>query len=484
MTSRSPTYRLLAGLLVTLLAVGVYSGYTIMQLRSLRALQTGTIDRNRLDSLLLLRIQNSLNSLALAMRDMLDTEAEDARRYPLNAWQPQFRGIRADLEDALAREATVSVAERDPGQRRYLADSFRQFWDSLDRVFAIAADGKTEARRPPTAASTDVETRSAPPLPASPLRASSLDEARIQIRNSLQARQAALSANVARLLVADNESEQAAALRTRELYAGVERNVYVFLAAMLVVVVITSLYLVQYVRRLFGQVAELSEQRGALAEQRRELAQQLITSQESTFRSISRELHDEFGQILTAIGAMLQRADRRATRDGISPTEDLREVSQIVQSTLEKVRSLSQALHPSVLDEAGLESALAAYLPGFERRTGVSITYEKTGSATELDKEVSIHLYRIVQEALNNVVRHSKSTRAAVRLRFETYALVVEIEDDGIGYSKTTSHGLGLVSRRERIDLINGTIDFLQGRTGGALVRATAPCTRTETQAG
>jgi hypothetical protein len=123
------------------LAVGVYSGYTIVQLRSLRSLQTGTIDRNRLDSLLLLRIQNSLNSLALDMRDMLDTDAAhtadvpDTERYPLTAWRPQFRRIRADLEDALAREEQVAVAERDPGQRRYLADSFRQFWDSLDRVF-------------------------------------------------------------------------------------------------------------------------------------------------------------------------------------------------------------------------------------------------------------------------------------------------------------------------------------------------------------
>ncbi len=452
MTSRSPTYRLLAGLLVTLIAVGVYSGYTILQLRSLRTLQSGTIDRNRLDSLLLLRIQNRLNSLALAMRDMLDTEATDAKLYPLTAWQPQFRGVRTDLEDALAREDKVASTERDPIQRRYLADSFRQFWESADRVFEIAASGKP-------------------------------DEARIQIRNSLQARQAALAADVARLLVANNASEQAAALRTQELYSGVERNVYVFLAAMLIVVVLTSLYLVQNVRTLFEQVADLSGQWLALAEQRRELAQQLIASQESTFRSISRELHDEFGQILTAVGAILKRADRRSTRDNISPAEDLREVREIVQSTLEKVRSLSQALHPSVLDQAGLESALTAYLPSFEQRTGVHIGYEKTGAHRDLDKEVSIHLYRVVQEALNNVVRHSKSSRADVRLRFGAHALTVEIEDEGIGYPREASHGLGLVSMRERIDLVKGTIEFIKGKAGGALVRATAPYHHPETHA-
>lgn len=444
MTSRSPTYRLLAGLLVTLLAVGEYSGYTIVQLRSLRILQSGTIDRNRRDSLLLLRIQNSLNSLALAMRDMLDTDAVDVQQYPLTAWRPQFRRIRADLDDALAREESVAAVDRDPGQRPYLTDSFRQFWDSLDRVFEIAASGRA-------------------------------DEARIQIRNSLQARQSALSADVARLLVANLASEQTTALRTQELYTGVERNVYLFLAAMLIVVVITGLYLVQYVRRLFRQVRDLSEQWLALAEQRRELAQQLIASQESTFSSISRELHDEFGQILTAIGAILQRADRRATREGISPTGDLLEVREIVQSTLERVRSLSQALHPSVLDESGLESALAAYLPALAQRTGIAIAYEKTGSGHELDREASIHLYRVVQEALNNVVRHSKSACAVVRLHFGPASLTVEIEDEGIGYPKKISHGLGLVSMRERADLVNGNIEFLPGKHGGALVRATAP---------
>ena len=143
----SPTFRLLAGLAVTLAAVGVYSGYTIVQLRSLRELQTRTIDRNRTDSLLLLRIQNGLNSLALTMRDMLDSEEP----YPLTAWQPQFRRIRADLEDALSREEKFSLVDRSPDQRRYMADSFRQFWDALDRIFDLARDwpGRGSAHQDP-----------------------------------------------------------------------------------------------------------------------------------------------------------------------------------------------------------------------------------------------------------------------------------------------------------------------------------------------
>jgi len=434
---RSPTPRLIAGLVLTLLAIGVYSGYTVIQLRSLRRIQTEIIDRNRADSLLLLRIQNGLDSTALAMRDMLDP----GEPYPLTAYQPQFQRLRGDLEDALAREEKYSLGSSTPGQRRYLANSFRQFWDAVDRVFAMAANGQES-------------------------------EARLRVRESLQARQEALSTAVARLLVRNNANETEAAARTQQLYAGVERNVYIFLAAMLVFIALTGLYIAHSNRLLFQQVADLSERRS-------ELAQQLISTQESAFASISRELHDDFGQILTALGAMLQRAARRAPEIA----GELQEVREIVQSTLEKVRALSHALHPVVLDEAGLESALDVYLPAFERQNGIAIRYEKTGASRELDREVSIHLYRVIQEALTNVARHSGAKNAAVRLAFGPDRITLEVEDDGVGFGPQHGRGMGLISMRERAEMLSGRIEFLPGRAGGALVRITAPVAREEAHA-
>lgn len=422
---RSPTTRLLAGLAITLTAVAVYSGYTITQLHSLQELQARTIDRNRTDSLLLLRIQNNLNSVALTMRDMLD----GSEPYPLTAWRGQFQRIRTDLEDALAQEERTSPLDSGSDQRRYLSDSVAQFWDALDRLFALAQSGQEK-------------------------------EARALIRLSLQARQEALSTAVARLLVQNNETEQTAAAHTHGIYERAERNVYLFLAAMLVLISLTSLYLVQFNRRMFLQVAAISERRS-------ELAQQLISIQESTFRSISRELHDDFGQILTAIGVMLQRTGRR--------DPDLREVQEIVQSTLEKVRSLSHALHPAALEELGFESALDQYLPDFERQTGIAIRYEKMGVSREVDRSVAIHLYRVMQEALNNAARHSKSTRASVRLRFLPEAVVLEVEDEGVGFGSREKPGMGLVSMRERAEIVNGRVEFLDRNGGGALVRLTVP---------
>ncbi len=442
MPGQSPTFRLLAGLAVTLSSVAVYSGYTILQLQSLRELQTETIERNRTDSLLLLRIQNGLNSVALAMRDMLDS----TEPYPLTAWRPQFNRIRVDLEDALAREEKLSPAHRDSAQRRYLANAFAQLWDAVDRTFALASGGQEQ-------------------------------EARTQIQLSLQARQAALSTAVARLLVQNNESEQEAASRTDQIYTRVERNVYIFLVAMLILIALTSLYLVHYNRRMFEQVAALSERRS-------ELAQQLISLQENTFRSISRDLHDDFGQILTAIGTMLQRAYRPPSRDLSSLAADLHEIQSIVQSTLDKVRSLSHALHPMILDEAGFESAVDVYLPGFERQTGILVRYEKEGAGNELGRDVSTHLYRVVQEALNNVARHSGSPTATVRLRFLTRSVVLEVEDEGVGFGRNEKQGMGLVSMRERAELLNGRIEFVEGDGGGSLVRVTVPLAPKETHAG
>src|SRR5208283_103379 len=117
----SPTSRLLIGLAVTLAAVAVFSLYALRQIAGLRDLQTSTVDRNRKDSLQLLRIQNNLNSLGLAMRDMLDPDAP----YPLEAFKGQFDRSRLDLDDALRLEAQLAPTAG-PGRRQYVANRMAQ----------------------------------------------------------------------------------------------------------------------------------------------------------------------------------------------------------------------------------------------------------------------------------------------------------------------------------------------------------------------
>jgi signal transduction histidine kinase len=438
---RSPTTGLFIGLIITLAAILAYTSYIAFQIAGLRQLQHNLVDRNRKNSLQLLRIQNDLNSIALAMRDMLDNEEP----YPLTAWSAQFQRARTDLTDALRLEEQVALAHRTPEQRQYLASSLTQFWDAVDRMFTLAQQGKES-------------------------------EARSQIRVSLQARQAAIGTAVARLLVQNNESEEQAAAQITAIYDGVQRQVYLFLAATLIGIALTSLFLIRWNRQLFARLEALSDQRS-------ELAQKLISMQESTLSHISRELHDEFGQILTAVGAMLGRAGKQDS----SLRSDLREVQEIVQSTLNNVRSLSQALHPVILDEAGLEKTIEWYIPTMERQTGIVISYEKSGEPFKVNGTAAIHIYRVLQEGLNNIARHAGTRQAWVRLRFLDRAVELEIEDHGRGLmtqSTKPAKGIGLVAMRERAELLGGSLDFLRPREGGTLIILRVPKERTDSHGG
>jgi Signal transduction histidine kinase len=436
MAGSSPTLRLLVGLGVTLLAVTAFSFYALSQIHGLRRLQRETVDRNRKDSLQLIRIQNDLNSLALSLRDML----EGSEPYPLEAYAVEFKRIRSDLEDAFRLEKELSPASRLPDQQNAMEASLKRLWDRTDRMFALAASGKE-------------------------------GEARQMIRSQVLPEQAALTALVARLLVANNEAEQQTADRIEAIYQGVERNVYYFLSAVLLAITAMSLYLIRANKRIFGELASLSRQRQVLA-------QKLISVQEDIFRSVSRELHDDFGQILTAIGVMLRRAERKGLPKNSPFRSDLLEVRETAQQTLEKLRSLSQTLHPNVLEDFGLEKTLEWYVRQFEKQTGLVIRYEKRGIGPLLKEKDAIHVYRILQEALNNVVRHARVAEAEVLVEYTEEGLRLSVEDHGVGMPDPrpeSARGLGLIGMQERAELLRGRLRFERPAQGGLRVALEIP---------
>ena len=439
-TLSSPTARLLMGLAITLAAVAVFSLYALRQIAMLKDLQARTVERSRKDSLQLLRIQNDLHSLGLAMRDMVDGNEP----YPLEAWRGQFSRTREDLDDALRIEAQLAPETRGP-RRHYISNSLAQFWISAERLFAMAGSGGAG----PTA------------------------QARMFIRTSLEAQQAALTDAVARALVENNIAEQQAAAQIQGIYERVERQTYYFLAAVLVAISLTSLYTIRSSRMIFDRLAVLSGHRS-------ELARKLITVQEELFHSLSRELHDEFGQILTAIGAMLSRAEKQSGLPPDSPFRtELTEVREIAQATIEKIRSLSQVLHPTILDDAGLEKTIDWYLPTFQKQTGIAVRYEKSGTSPAISDRVAINVYRVLQEALNNLAKHSGVQTAWVRVRYAPGRLELEVEDRGRGIPErngaAAGQGTGLVAMRERAELLHGKIEFIRPGDGGTLVRLRIP---------
>jgi len=413
--------------------VGAFCLYTLSQISGLRQLQNDTIDRNRKDSLQLLRMQNDLGGLGLAMRDMLNGDEP----YPLYAWSAQFDRIRKDLDDSIRLESKLAPLAGDPGRQAYFIRALAQFWITGDRMFDLARQKKDA-------------------------------EARALVLTSLEAQQATLVNAVSRLLVENNESQQRVAAQIATIYDRVEKQIYAFFMIAVITIAIAGLALIRSNRAVFYRIGLLSEQRSALA-------RKLITMQEEMFRSISRELHDEFGQLLTAIGTMLLRARRHRLPPALS--DDLDEIRNTAQEALEKTRGLTQALHPAVLDDAGLEEAIGWYLSVFERQTGIHVDLEKSGLSRELGEDRPIHVYRVLQEALNNLARHSSSISAWVRVRFLSDRLELEVEDRGVGIDFTAkgSRGMGMTAMRERAALLSGRIQFLRPVEGGTLVKLDVP---------
>jgi len=165
-------------------------------------------------------------------------------------------------------------------------------------------------------------------------------------------------------------------------------------------------------------------------------------------------MHDEFGQVLTAIGVMLGRAGKQSLRM-LRCTPTCRKSAKSPSPLSTNIRSLSQALHPVLLDEAGLESTLDWYIPTVERQLGLTILYEKSGARFPVDSNAGVQIYRILQEALSNVSRHSGVQQAWVRLLYLPDALVLEVEDHGQGILckiKMIAHRPGRHARTRGID--------------------------------
>ncbi len=434
--SRSPTVRLLLGLLVTLIAVTGFSSFSLRQLAGLRRLQNQTIDQNRHDSLLLLEVQNDLNSVGLKLRDMV----QDPHGTRILEFRPEFERLRADLEESIKEEARLAPVTRRADRQAELLSSLREFRATSELVFQQASMGHEATAR------SVAETR-------------------------LSGQQSALAALVLHLLERNNEAEELADQKVASIYGAGERNIYAFQAGCMVTIVITSLYLIYSNRRIFGKIESLSKQR-------RVLAARLITVQEEVLRSVSRELHDEFGQILTAVSAMLSRAERKGVPADSPLRTELSEIREITHNTLEKMRSLSQMLHPTVIDDYGLEKGIEWYVEVFERQTGIETRAVSEGVPIRITGQPAIHAFRIVQEALNNAAKHSDTKRAEVAVIYSPRQVTIKVRDFGRGFSpdkQASKPGLGLVAMRERAELLHGTVDIQSIPNSGTTVSFSMP---------
>jgi PAS domain S-box-containing protein len=227
----------------------------------------------------------------------------------------------------------------------------------------------------------------------------------------------------------------------------------------------------------FADVTEMKNAEQAI----RQLSNQLLRLQDEERRRIGRELHDGLAQTVLAINLSLAQA-RDSLEDGAKAARSLEKARSLTQQMSREIRTLSYLLHPPLLDDLGLVAALREYAQGFSERSSIDTQLYVLSQFQRLPQAVELALFRIVQESLANIQRHSGSASARIRLRQQGAVVTLEVADFGRGMTLGTAGsadgvgarlGVGIPGMRERVSQLGGRLDIVSGPGGGTTVRAT-----------
>ncbi len=265
-----------------------------------------------------------------------------------------------------------------------------------------------------------------------------------------------------------------------EVHTASQRRLWQILGGALTASFAIGWFVTGYAGRLEKSLQRQRVQDARNARELQDLSAKLITAQEEERRSVARELHDEVGQVLTAIKVELAVAQRaiEARGDDAQVLEDAR---SIAEGALTTVRDLSHFLHPALLDDLGLPATVDWYLRGFSRRHDVRADLLQSNMTERLAPEVEASCYRIIQEALTNVAKHARAQTCRVYLQRLPTTLLVTVEDDGVGFeerrrdSTAGSSGLGLIGIRERASHLGGTVGIESAPGRGTRITVELP---------
>ena len=230
-------------------------------------------------------------------------------------------------------------------------------------------------------------------------------------------------------------------------------------------------------QRVHARTQELEQKNAEL----RKLSARLLQTQDEERRRIARELHDSVGQLLAAVSMNIASVSREKAKLSTSAASAVSENMKLIEQVSNEIRTMSHLLHPPLLDEVGLRSALKWYTDGFSERSKINVTADISEDLGRLPREVELSLFRIVQECLTNIHRHSGSLTALVRLARSRQQVTLEVKDEGKGFpqgqygaSGSEIPGVGLRGMRERVRQLGGQLEITSNGKG-TLVSATLP---------
>jgi PAS domain S-box-containing protein len=212
----------------------------------------------------------------------------------------------------------------------------------------------------------------------------------------------------------------------------------------------------------------------------RQLSASLLQARDDEQRRLARELHDSVGQLIAAISMNIGVVQGEAHKLGPAAKKCVFENAKLLEEVSSEIRTISHLLHPPLLDEAGLGSALQWYVEGFAERSKIKVELDVPADFGRLPSDTEIAIFRIIQQCLTNIHRHSESATAAIRIHRQADHLVVQVKDSGKGIPKerlrelteSARTGVGFAGMRERLRQLDGTLQ-IESEGNGTLVRAT-----------
>ena len=284
----------------------------------------------------------------------------------------------------------------------------------------------------------------------------------------------ALAEEISRLNAANLRQEQQRLSASQERFRTFLRNMLGISLLLGVAVALLSIY------RFFVLEQRANRQREEIERTERELrllSRSLVQIQEEERKTISRELHDAVGQMLTALGMELGNLAPLRNSSPEQFQEHLEDAKRLTADTLRSVRDMAMGLRPSMLDDIGLGPALEWQGREFSRRGGVPVTVQLDGTLDHLPEAHRTCIYRVVQEALTNCAKHARAKNIRIAVYGREDAVSVSVQDDGLGFwPETAPHkGLGLIGIQERVRGLDGQVSVVSHPNRGTLIRAEIP---------
>jgi signal transduction histidine kinase len=293
---------------------------------------------------------------------------------------------------------------------------------------------------------------------------SSATSRRVLQQRAVPQRDAALRSS-SRVQAANRDAFIGQTLRTAQVYREAQRSGWQQLGLALAANLAIGIWAVVYAGRLESHLRQQRARDLQLTSDLHRLSAKIVSAQEDERRMIARELHDEVGQTLAAIRVELAFA-QRPDADASAIASRLDDVRTITEGALHTIRDLSHLLHPAMLDDLGLVAALESLIGSFSARHGVNVELRHAHMETRFAPDLETAVYRIVQEALSNVVKHARARTCRVSIDRAGDIVRISIEDDGAGFAAAPGgdaarNGLGLIGVRERATLLGGTLNVV-----------------------